>query len=70
MTNVAVMPIYGTNLKNLPLQNQMADDLETVCSIGCLSTTWAHLSPKTDDGWTTDAYLSYKLTNEPSTQVS
>ena len=23
-----------------------------------------------DDGWTKDAYLYYKLTNEPSTQVS
>ena len=25
---------------------------------------------RTDDGWTTYAYLSYKLTNEPLAQVS
>ena len=29
MTKMATMPIYGKNLKNLLLQNQMADDLET-----------------------------------------
>ena len=29
MTNMAVMPIYGKNLKNLLLQNQWTDDLET-----------------------------------------
>ena len=28
MTNMATMPIYGKNLKNL-LQNQTTDDLET-----------------------------------------
>ena len=28
MTNMAAMPIYGKNLKNL-LQNQLTDDLET-----------------------------------------
>ena len=30
MTNVAAMPIYGKNLKNLLLQNQLTDDLETL----------------------------------------
>ena len=29
MTNMAAMPIYGKNLKNLLLQNQKTDDLET-----------------------------------------
>ena len=29
MTNMAAMPIYGKNLKNLLLQNQCTDDLET-----------------------------------------
>ena len=29
MTNMAVMPIYNKNLKNLLLRNQKADDLET-----------------------------------------
>ena len=29
MTKMAAMPIYGKNLKNLLLQNQMTDDLET-----------------------------------------
>ena len=29
MTNMATMPIYGKNLKNLLLQKQKADDLET-----------------------------------------
>ena len=29
MTNMAAMPIYGKNLKNLLLQNQLTDDLET-----------------------------------------
>ena len=30
MTNMAAMPIYGKNLKNLLLQNQFTDDLETL----------------------------------------
>ena len=30
MTNLAAMPIYGKNLKNLLLQNQQTDDLETL----------------------------------------
>ena len=30
MTNMAAMPIYGKNLKNLLLQNQYTDDLETL----------------------------------------
>ena len=29
MTNMAVIPIYGKNLKNLLLQNQKTNDLET-----------------------------------------
>ena len=29
MTNMAAMPIYGKNLKNLLLQNQLPDGLET-----------------------------------------
>ena len=29
MTNMATMPIYAKNLKNLLLQNQKIDDLET-----------------------------------------
>ena len=29
MTKMAATPIYGKNLKNLPLQNQTADDIET-----------------------------------------
>ena len=29
MTNMAAMPIYNKNLKNLLLQNQLNDDLET-----------------------------------------
>ena len=29
MTNMAAMPIYGKNFKNLLLQNQYTDDLET-----------------------------------------
>ena len=29
MTKMAAMPIYGKNHKNLFLQNQMANDLET-----------------------------------------
>ena len=29
MTKIAVMPIYGKNLKNYLLRNQKADDLET-----------------------------------------
>ena len=29
MTKMAAMSIYGNTLKNLLLQNQMADDLET-----------------------------------------
>ena len=29
MTNMADMPIYGKSLKNLLLQNQWTDDLET-----------------------------------------
>ena len=28
MTNMAAMPIYGKNLKNLLLQNQLTHDLE------------------------------------------
>ena len=31
MTNMATMPIYGKNLKNLLLQKQWTDDLETWC---------------------------------------
>ena len=30
MTNMAAMPIYGKNLKNLLLQNHWTDDLETL----------------------------------------
>ena len=30
MTNMAAMPIYGKNLKNLFFQNQWTDDLETL----------------------------------------
>ena len=30
MTKMAVMPIYGKNLKNLLLRNQKADDHETL----------------------------------------
>ena len=30
MTNLAPMPIYGKTLKNLLLQNQLTDDLETL----------------------------------------
>ena len=30
MTKVSAMPIYGKNLKNLLLQNQYTDDLETL----------------------------------------
>ena len=30
MTNMAAMPMYGKNLKNLPLQNQLTDALETL----------------------------------------
>ena len=30
MTNMAAMPIYGKTLKNLLLQNQQTDDLETL----------------------------------------
>ena len=29
MTNMAAMPIYGNNLKNLLLQNQKTNDFET-----------------------------------------
>ena len=29
MTKMATMPIYGKNLKNLLLQNQLTNDLET-----------------------------------------
>ena len=29
MTKMAAMPIYGKNLKNLSIQNQQTDDLET-----------------------------------------
>ena len=29
MTNIAAMPIYGKNLKNLLLRNQKADDVES-----------------------------------------
>ena len=29
MTKMAAMPIYGKNLKNLLLQNQLTGDLET-----------------------------------------
>ena len=29
MTNMATMPIYGKNLKNLLLQKQQTNDLET-----------------------------------------
>ena len=29
MTKMAAMPIYGKNLKNLLLQNQLTNDLET-----------------------------------------
>ena len=29
MINMAAMPIYSKNLKNLLLQNQLTDDLET-----------------------------------------
>ena len=29
MTNMAAMPIYGKNFKNLLLHNQWTDDLET-----------------------------------------
>ena len=29
MTNTAAMPIYGKNLKNLLLRNQLTSDLET-----------------------------------------
>ena len=32
MTNMAAMPIYGKNLKNLLLQNQKAGDLESWCA--------------------------------------
>ena len=40
MTNMAAMPIYDKNLKNLLLQNQLTDDLENlVCSIMYRSTT-------------------------------
>ena len=29
MTNMAALPIYGKNLKNPLLQNELTDDLET-----------------------------------------
>ena len=32
MTNLATMPIYGKNLKNLLLRNHKADALETWCA--------------------------------------
>ena len=35
MTNMAAMPIYGKNLKNLLLQNQWTDDLEIWCVALC-----------------------------------
>ena len=35
MTEMAVMPIYGKNLKNLLLRNQKADDLETWYAVLC-----------------------------------
>ena len=36
MTNMAVMPIYGKNLKNLLLQNQLTDDFETLYVALCM----------------------------------
>ena len=36
MTNMADMPIYGKNLKNLLLQNQLTDDLEMWCVALCM----------------------------------
>ena len=36
MTNMAAMPIYGKNLKNLLLQNQQTNDLETWYVASCM----------------------------------
>ena len=36
MTNMAAMPIYGKNLKNLLLQNQFTHDLETQYVASCM----------------------------------
>ena len=36
MTNMVAMPIYGKNLKNLLLQNQQTNDLETWYVASCM----------------------------------
>ena len=36
MTSMAAMPIYGKNLKNLLLQNQSTNDLETWYVASCI----------------------------------
>ena len=36
MTNMAAMPIYGKNLKNLLLQNQYTTDLESWYVASCM----------------------------------
>ena len=37
MTKMAAMPIYGKNVKNLPLQNHWADCLETWYAASCIA---------------------------------
>ena len=36
MTSMAAMPIYGKSLKNLLLQNQLTNDLETWYVASCI----------------------------------
>ena len=36
MTNMAAMPIYGKNLQNLLIQNQLTNDLETWYVASCM----------------------------------
>ena len=55
-----VPPSHGGFIWNLPLIGQAVSEDKMFKECG----------RQTDDGRTTEAYLSYKLTSEPSAQVS
>ena len=59
-----VHPSYGDSIWNLALIGPVVSE-EKMFKECRRQTNW-----QTDGRWTTEAYLSYKLTNEPSAQVS
>ena len=56
---IFVPPSHGDSIWNLA----------SICPVFSEEKMFKECGRQTD-GWTTEAYLSYKLTNEPSAQVS